>query len=459
MISTCASTATRQKAARDARVPRIEGNSLDLALDSPGAVILGGSFCIVAAARNLAERGVRVCVLGPATSPARFSRSVSDFARWPSELKDDELPDYLLNIAEKRRMRGWALFPTCDEHLRIVAQHGPLLAERYALTTPPWETVRFLYDKRLTYTLAQEAGISVPPTYIPGNADRLAVLDVDFPVVIKPAITSHLLKTTNKKAFRADNRQELQSLYRSLSRVIGPSEVIVQELLPKPARNLYSFAGYFMQGEPLVGLSVKRTRQFPNDFGRTSTFVETVEVPELRELASQLLRACRYTGLAEIEFMWVEKRARFELLEVNARLWAWHGLAIAAGLDLPYVTFAHAVGQNPTLGVARHGIKWVRFLTDVRAAAQEIRTGTLSVRQYLTSLSGPTVSAIFSASDPMPCIAEPFLLLLDRLNRLASTSGAALFHRPGFRGNNEFYGFERRDEVVKANKTDEGDAG
>lgn len=428
---------------------------MNLAQDNPGAVVLGGTFVCLTAARNLAENGVRVCVLGSATSVARFSRSVSHFAKWPRELKGDEIPDYLVKMAEKLRIRGWALFPSCDEHLRIVGQHSRQLAGHYVLTTPPWETVRFLYDKRLTYTLAQTAGVAMPQTYVPGNADRLAALDVGFPVVLKPAITGRFMTTTNRKAYRADNRRELQRHYEAMSRVIGPSEVIVQEFLPEPSRNLFSFAGYFRKGEPIVGLSAKRTRQLPSDFGRTSSLVEAVEVPELRELASQLLRAIHYTGLAEVEFMWNEKHARFELLEVNARLWAWHGLAIAAGLDLPYIAFAYAVGQNPTLGVMRQGIKWVRFLTDVRAAAQEIRSGALSICQYVTSLHGPKAFAVFSPSDPIPFIAEPFLLLFDRLNGLASKRHARLLHTLGFRGRHEPDGVRQQGEDAKANKPSE----
>ena len=325
--------------------------------DSPGAVILGGGFAVLAAARNLAERGVKVCVLGPATSSARFSRAVSVFASWSSGLKDEELPEYLVKSAEQCRVRGWVLFPCSDEHVRIVAQHRALLAEHYVLTTPPWETARVFYDKRLTYALAREVGVAIPRSNVPGGADQLAELDVEFPVVLKPAITPHLMAVTNRKAYRADNWGALQRLYESMSHVIGPSEVIVQECLPEPSKNLFSFAGYFREGEPVVGLSAKRTRQLPRDFGWTSTFVEAVEMPELKELASQLLRAVDYTGLAEVEFMWNLKRARFELLDVNTRLWAWHGLAIASGLDLPYLAFADALGRNTSIGTVRKGTK------------------------------------------------------------------------------------------------------
>jgi predicted ATP-grasp superfamily ATP-dependent carboligase len=388
--------------------------------DSPGAIIMGGSFACVEAARNLDKHGVRVCVLGSATSVVRFSRSVGCFVKWPSDLKNEEIPDYLVAMAEKVGVQRWVLFPTCDEHLRVLAQHSSLLTEHFVLTTPPWETVRFLYDKRLTYALAQKVGVPIPHTYVFENANQLSSPDVEFPVVLKPAITSRFLETTNRKAYRANDRQELQKLYAVMSRVIPPSEVIVQNFLPDPSTNLYSFAGYYRKGDLIVGLSVKRTRQLPRDFGRTSTFVEAVEVPELRELSSQLLQAIHYTGLAEVEFMWDPKHSRFELLEVNARLWAWQGLAAAAGLDIPYVAFADAIGQNPPIGAMRQGVKWVRLLTDVCAAAPEILSGTLSVRQYLTSLGGTTVFAVFSPSDPIPFIAEPFLLLLDRMKGWAS---------------------------------------
>ncbi len=407
-----------------------DGLIMNHAHDRPGAVILGGCFACLGAARNLDKYGVRVCVISSTASVARFSRSISHFVKWPRDVKDEELPAFLTALAEKNGLRGWVLFPITDEHLRIVAQHSSLLARHFALTTPPWETVRFLYDKRLTYTLAQNVGVPIPYTCMPENVEQVALLDVEFPVVLKPAITSRFLEATNRKAYRADNRKELQNRYEDMLRVIPSSEVIVQDFLPDPSRNLFSFAGYYRQGELIVGLSVKRIRQFPRDFGRISTFVVAVEVPELRELASQLLRSIQYTGLAEVEFMWNPKHTRFELLEVNARLWAWHSLAITAGLDIPFVAFADAIRQDPPIETINQGVKWIRVLTDVRAAAQEILTGATTFQQYLTSLRGTKAFSVFSPSDPIPFIAEPFLMLLNRLNGWAAKRWRSLsFHR------------------------------
>ncbi len=388
--------------------------------NGPGALILGGSFACLAAARNLAKNGVDVCIFGSATSVARFSRVVKHFAVRPRDLKDDDLPGYLAEMADKGGMKGWVLLPSSDDQVRVLSRHGSFLAEHYIVTTPPWETVSYLCDKQRTYALAQHVGVPFPRLYAVGDTERFDRLDLDFPVVVKPAIPSKLLRAANRKAYRADNSKELQDICAAMSRMIGDSQIIVQEFLPDPGANLFSFAGYFKKGEPVVGLSAKRTRQLPRDFGRTSTFVEAVEVPELRELARRLLRAIGYTGLAEVEFMWNAKRARFELLEVNPRIWAWHSLAIAAGLDLPYVAFADAVGLNPPVPTMRPGLKWIRLLTDVRAVVPEIRSGRLSAAQYVRSLFASTTFSVLSASDPLPFIVEPFLLLLERLNRVVA---------------------------------------
>jgi predicted ATP-grasp superfamily ATP-dependent carboligase len=351
---------------------------------------------------------------------------VSHFIPLPNDPGDEEIVDLLIEAADTQGLRGSVLFPGNDEQVRIVAQHAAPLAERYVLTAPPWKTVECVYDKRLTHELARRAGLAVPQTYVPGSADRLADLDVEFPLILKPAVTPRFLKYDTRKAYRADNRQELVACFQAMSRAIGPSEVIVQELLPDPSMNLFSFAGYFRQGEPVAGLSARRVRQFPADFGMYSTLVETVDVPELRDLATKLLQHLDYTGLAEVEFMWDPRQSCFKLLEVNARLWAWHSLAIAAGVDLPYVAFADALGESPPLGTVRNGVKWVKLLTDVRGATHEIRAGRLGIREYLSSLRGVTGFAVASRSDPAPFIAEVLLAVRIRLERLLSRAAGCL---------------------------------
>ncbi len=382
---------------------------MDRGNGSPGAVILGGSFHSLGAARNLAKHGVPVCVLDSGVCVAQFSRSVRRFLKCPSADDEARFVEFLVRIAAERNMNDWVLFPSTDEHVRILAQHRERLSEHYLVTTPPWEVVKFLYDKRLTHRLAEERQVPVPETYNPDNVDDLDSLSLDFPVVLKPAISKHFMSVTKKKAYRANNKEELVDLYERMAGVINPFEILIQELIPGRAENLFSFVGFFKDGVPVAGLSARRPRQHPMEFGRASTFVETVNVPELETLATKFLTGIAFSGLAEVEFMYDQKDARFELLEVNPRIWGWHTIAIHAGLDLPYLAYADAIGQEVAVGPLREGVKWIRLVTDIPTAIPEILSGRLAMRQYLASMSGDIGFAVLSLSDPLPFMADLFL--------------------------------------------------
>ena len=377
--------------------------------EQPGAVIVGGSFHSLGAARNLAERGVPVFVLDTGVCVSRFSRRVERFIKCPAVDDEDRFVEFLLRIAEEEHLDGWALFPSTDDSVRVLAQHWERLSEHYAVTVPAWETVQFLYDKRLTHQLAEERGVPAPRTRSPRNANDLASLAVDFPLVIKPAVSKQFMAATKKKAFRANNQEELARLYEQAAAVVDPSEILIQELIPGGAKNLYSFVGYFRDGVPVAGLSARRLRQHPMEFGRSSTYVETVHLPELGRLATQLLTGLAFSGLAEVEFMWDERGGRFVLLEVNPRIWAWHTIAIHAGLDLPYLAYADAIGMEVPVGSARENVKWVRLVTDIPTALSEMLSGRLTLREYLASMSGDIEDAVFSLGDPLPFIADLLL--------------------------------------------------
>jgi D-aspartate ligase len=376
----------------------------------PGAIIVGGHFLSLGAARNLAKHAVPVYILDSGVCVSQFSRHVTRFFKCPSEEDEAGLVEFLLRIATERNMQDWVLFPSTDEFVRILAQYRQRLRERYIVTTPPWDVVKFAYDKRLSHQLATQQGVPVPRTYSTGSVHELVSLNLDFPLVLKPAISKLLSSVTKTKAYRATAMQALVNLYEMMAAIMDPSEILIQELIPGRAAKLFSFVGFFKDGVTVAGFSAKRPRQHPMEFGRASTLAETVNIPELKTLAAKFLAGIGYSGLAEVEFMYDEKDGRFELLEVNARIWGWHTITIRAGLDLPYLAYADAVGKDVTVGAVREGVKWVRLVTDVPTALLEILAGRLTVRQYLASMSGEIEFAVLSLRDPLPFVADILLV-------------------------------------------------
>ena len=376
---------------------------------NPGAVIIGGDFPSLGAARYLARQGVPVYIVDDDVCVSQFSRYVRHTYTCGSTKQDEVLVNFLMDRAADPDVDRSVLFPSTDEGVRILSQHRDELGKHYLVTVPPWEVTGQFYDKRRTLALAERTGVPTPKTYVDCSPEELRSMGVDFPLVVKPAVTSHFVPKAKKKAYRVDNHEELAQAHESMARVIDPGEILVQELIPGRAANLYSYFGFFRDGKPVSGGSANRIRQHPMDFGKASTFAITVNVPELETLATQLLSGIGYTGLAEVEFMCNPNHDRYELLEVNPRIWGWNVLAPYTGANLPYLAYADALGREVKPTPVRTGVKWMRFTTDIAVAATEIWHRRLSPGEYVKSLFGAR-DAVMWLSDPLPFLADVLLV-------------------------------------------------
>jgi D-aspartate ligase len=375
-----------------------------------GALIVGGDYQGLGIARSLGRQGVPVCVLDDEVSIASVSRFVQRHVRVPDLRGPQETMDALVDVCKRLQLQGWVLYPTREETVAAVASNRDTLAGLYRVPTPGWSSVRPAWDKRETYQLADRLGIPTPRTWFPQNEQDLSLVDIAAPVVIKPAIKEHFFYATGAKAWRADNRDELVTAYRRARATIDAGEVIVQEMIPGGGERQVAYCTFFKQGHSVASMTVRRLRQHPSDFGRASTYVETIELAELEKPSIRFLQEIDYYGLVEMEYKQDPRDGRYKLLDVNARTWGYHSLGPAAGADFPYLLFRDQVGLPVQPVKARAGVRWIRLVTDLPNAARDIRGGTARAGEYLRSLRGVDAEAVFSLRDPLPGLYELALL-------------------------------------------------
>src|SRR4029078_10377294 len=124
-------------------------------------------------------------------------------------------------------------------------------------------------------------------------------------------------------------------------------------------------------------------RQFPLDFGFTSTFVETIDRPEIADAAEKFLRPLNFTGLVELEFKHDMRDGLYKLLDVNARVWAWAGIGEAARLDFPHLAYRIALDETVAPVGSGRSAAWVHASRNIVAAMQELARGRTTIRQLL----------------------------------------------------------------------------
>jgi predicted ATP-grasp superfamily ATP-dependent carboligase len=142
-----------------------------------------------------------------------------------------------------------------------------------------------------------------------------------------------------------------------------------------------------------------------------------VDIPELEEITRKILLEIGYYGLSEVEFMLDPRDKHYKLIEINARPWGWHTLAIGAGVDLPYLLYRDMLGETVIKDGFDKDVKWIRLITDVPTALTEIFKGKMKIAEYLGSFRGKKQFSVLSISDPLPFIAEILMMPYLRAKR------------------------------------------
>jgi D-aspartate ligase len=400
-------TSLRETGVQDGLFP-IDGSAI-------GAIVIGGDYQGLGIVRSLGRHGVPVVVIDDEHSIARYSRYTHSYVP-VCELRDQARSvEQVIEIGDRLGLQGWVLFPTREETVAAFARYRDRLSSHFRVPTPGWDTVQWAWDKRNTYRLADELGIPTPQTWRVRGPDELQALELSFPLAIKPAIKEHFIYATKVKAWRANDRAQLLELYSKAAAQVGQGEVLIQDLIPGNGDNQFAYCAFFKNGRSIGNLMARRVRQHPPEFGRASTYVESVDIAEMEALSEKFLRAINYYGLVELEYKLDPRDGRLKLLDVNARTWGYHSIGAVAGVDFPYMLFADQVGRPVQACKARPGIRWLRLTTDLPTSLIQLLRGRLEWRSYLRSLLEADTEAVFCGDDPMPGLAEigliPYLYL------------------------------------------------
>ncbi len=382
----------------------------NLLADRPGALVIGGDYQGLGIVRSLGRHGVPVGVIDDELSIAQYSRYGAFAHKVPSLSDPDKTVQLLLDIGRRRKLNGWVLYPTRDETVAALSHHRDELREIYHVPTPPWETVQWLWDKRNTYALAEKLGIPAPRTWVVRDLSQLAQIEGHFPVALKPAIKEHFIYATGDKAWRADNLSQLEELFKRATQFIPPGEILIQDLIPGGGENQFAYCSFFKNDVAVGSLVTCRRRQHPLEFGRASTFVESVENPIIEEYSQRFLRAINYYGLVELEYKLDSRDGQHRLLDVNGRTWGYHTIGRSAGVDFPYMLFRDQMDTPIVPSRGKTGVRWIRLLTDMPTGVVGILKGKIDWGAYFRSLFEFDEEAVFSWEDPLPGLVEVALV-------------------------------------------------
>jgi predicted ATP-grasp superfamily ATP-dependent carboligase len=248
-------------------------------------------------------------------------------------------------------------------------------------------------SKRHQLETAEAIGFPVPRTFHPASREEALAAgeEVGYPLLVKPSANVDFKRLYARQAFRCENVTELEEAYG----LAAPHEPMVQEFIPGGDRELYTLGSYLTpEGEALGLFCGRKLRQTRGYMGSARTG-EAIWVGEVVDQGVELLRALAFHGISQVEMKRDPRDGQYKLIEVNPRLWQWHGLAAACGVDLPWIAYRHLTG-DPLPPVRMHDEGKLWSITIMAGS-----TNALQRRPY--------VDAVLARDDP-----KPFLMQLVR---------------------------------------------
>ena len=368
-----------------------------------GAIIIEGHVQGLSNTRSLGEQGIPVWVVDKTKGIASYSKYCQRFFTCP-DFETDEFAAFLIQLAQKEKIKDWLLLPSNDHAVRCISKHRKVLSEYFRFVVPELLIIEQIYDKGRLLDVASSIDLPIPKTHYFSDVNELLPEEIAYPVLTKGRTGLSFYKAVKRKAFLATNKVELQHQLSLITEKLNLTATFTQELIPFDGTNkTISFTAFCVDGEIKTHWSGVKLREHPVQFG-TATLTQSVWIPELLSQSEKLLKALNYSGICEVEYLKDPRDKKYKLIEINARSWLWVGLAKKCGVD--YAKIAYDFVNEIPISYPKNytvGEYWYNPLTDFIYSCIGIVKGKVKIKDFLkTSLFAKKENALFTKGDWKP---------------------------------------------------------
>ena len=388
-------------------------------MDSPSVLLTDGDMRVtLPVLRSLARKGIETVVA--ATHPKAisfFSKYCKRRALYPSSREN--LGYFLKGMRSVvQRTKCDMIFPVGEWTLIPISEHRDEVCRDIAFPWVGHETILKTFDKSKTIALAEKEGVPTPKSVIPHSIQELEEVahKISYPAVIKPRWS--WVWVDDKAVFRrpsyVNTPSELVSEYKTVHEDFPFP--LVQEYIPGKT---FDVAAILSHSNPRTVCCIEEHRAHPIT-GGYSSFRESDKLdPKMRDYALRLFKALEWHGVGEVEFKLDPRDGVPKLMEIIGRFWGSLEVAIAAGIDFPYLFYRLAVdGDIKPVFDYEVGVKRRWFEGDILHLTSVLRKEATkgverperwhTIKEFLKFYQANMSYDCFYREDPLPFISNLF---------------------------------------------------
>lgn len=358
--------------------------------------------------RSLGRKGIRIFGVDYKKDIGWYSRYVTPMI-CPHPVTDrNAFLDWISRFLSRMKT-PLPVFVTSDDFLNVLSEERSAFLGSMLMNLPDHSLLESISDKYRQFSLARNAGIPVPGTWLIDDPEDLKTLQntADWPLLVKGREVNSwraVFGGTIKGFVAEDYRTLVEKVKPALNRRVP---LIVQTIIIGQDSSHYKYCVYISEnGRTLAELCLRKIRQWPIRFGVGSA-VESVRDDELLTTGRLFFKKIGYQGVGSAEFKRDTRDGKLKLIELNPRYWQQNALAEKCGVDFAWIHYQDLLRREPD-PVTKYttGVKWINRYMDFSSFLAYHREGCLSFRSWRESQKGNKVYPDFSWDDPIPALYE-----------------------------------------------------
>lgn len=289
-------------------------------------LLFAGDINVYSVARAFHEQyGIKPFVYGKfSTGPCYKSRIMNYNANPKADVQETFL-ELVLGFAEKHSDKKILLIGCGDSYVQLISQNKDNFPENVIAPYISIDMMNDLIHKEKFYRMCEEVGVDYPATFVHRkDMEHDFVLPFDGPFIIKPSNGIEYWRhpfATQKKVYKADTREELDSILDDIYGAGYDDSIIIQDFIPGDdtyMRVLTNYSDKHGKVKMMCLGHVLLEEHTPHGIGNHAVIItehnETVEAQ-----FKQLLESMNYVGFSNFDIKFDTRDGKYKVFEINTR--------------------------------------------------------------------------------------------------------------------------------------------
>ena len=317
-------------------------------------LLFAGDINVYSVARAFHEQyKMKAYVYGKYNTGPCFDSKIMNYTANAKIDQQDTFLQIVREFAELHRDETIIALGCGDSYVQLISQNKDKLPENVIAPYIDIDMMNDLIHKEKFYNMCERIGVDYPNTFV-HRREMGHVFELPFkaPFIIKPSNGIEYWRhpfATQKKVYKAENREELESILDDIYGAGYNDSIIIQDFIPGDDTYMRVLTNYSDRNGKVKLMSLGHVlleEHTPHGIGNHAVII-TEHNQEVTEKYKNLLEDMHYVGFSNFDIKYDQRDGKFKVFEINTRQGRSNFYVTGAGQNIARYIVEDYIYQNP----------------------------------------------------------------------------------------------------------------